>query len=94
MGLFVIILTGINCFNFFLIQGHFGKVYKGRFNEMDVAVKMCKGIPTEEQTKNFLKEGMTLKALNHENIIRFIGNGVTKNSVMIVMEYASGKLTD
>lgn len=61
---------------------------------MDVAVKLCNDTPTEAQTETFLKEGMILKALNHPHVVRFIGNVVMEGSVMIVMEYASGKWTD
>ena len=57
---------------------------------MDVAVKTCRETLSDEQKKKFLQEGNILKQYDHPNIVKLIGIGVSKNPVMIVMEYVPG----
>lgn len=74
-----------------LIQGHFGQVYQGTYQGMDVAVKMYTGKISPEQSKKIVQEGMILKEYNHPNIVRFIGIAAQKHPIMIVTEYVSSK---
>ena len=53
-------------------------------------MKTCRETLSDEQKKKFLQEGNILKQYDHPNIVKLIGIGVSKNPVMIVMEYVPG----
>lgn len=75
---------------FFLMKGHFANVYKARYKNEDVAVKIYREITTAKQRKDFFLEGFMLGQNRHRNIIRFIGFATDRDPMMIVTEYVEG----
>nr|GEW34036.1 serine/threonine-protein kinase HT1-like [Tanacetum cinerariifolium] len=76
-------------------QGAFGKLYKGTYNGIDVAIKLLEKPENDLDRaqlmeQQFQQEVMMLARLKHPNIVRFIG-GCRKPMVWcIVTEYAKG----
>ncbi|KAI7730118.1 hypothetical protein M8C21_029375 [Ambrosia artemisiifolia] len=76
-------------------QGAFGKLYKGSYNGVDVAIKLLekpednvdKAILMEQQ---FQQEVKMLAVLKHPNIVRFVGACCKPMVWCIVTEYAKG----
>lgn len=75
---------------FFLMKGHFANVYKARYKNEDVAVKIYREITTAKQRKDFFLEGFMLGQNRHRNIIRFRGFATDRDPMMIVTEYVEG----
>lgn len=50
----------------FIAEGSFGRVYRGRWNDMTVAFK--KSLKNNELIQEFEKEAVRLSSLNHSNI--------------------------
>ncbi|KAK6927761.1 Serine-threonine/tyrosine-protein kinase, catalytic domain [Dillenia turbinata] len=76
-------------------QGAFGKLYKGTYNNEDVAIKLLERLensPEREQfmEQQFQQEVMMLANLKHSNIVRFIGACRKPMVWCIVTEYAKG----
>lgn len=71
-------------------RGHFANVYKARYKNEDVAVKIYREITTAKQRKDFFLEGFMLGQNWHRNIIRFIGFATDRDPMMIVTEYVEG----
>lgn len=76
-------------------QGAFGKLYKGTYNNEDVAIKLLeKPEDNVERAKlmeqQFQQEVMMLARLKHPNIVRFIGACYKPMVWCIVTEYAKG----
>lgn len=67
-------------------KGSFGTVRKGKWRDLDVAVKL---IETDQEKKAFLVEVQQLSRVNHANIVKLYG-ACTKTRVCLVMEYAEG----
>ncbi|XP_044002104.1 mitogen-activated protein kinase kinase kinase 7-like [Aphidius gifuensis] len=67
-------------------KGSFGVVRKGRWRNIDVAIKH---INTESERIAFGIELVQLSRVSHPNIVRLYG-ACTKNPVCLVMEYAEG----
>ncbi|ESW25000.1 hypothetical protein PHAVU_004G178600 [Phaseolus vulgaris] len=76
-------------------QGAFGKLYRGTYNNEDVAIKILER-PENDSAKaqlmeqQFQQEVMMLATLNHPNIVRFIGACHKPMVWCIVTEYAKG----
>lgn len=76
-------------------QGAFGKLYKGTYNGVDVAIKLLERPENDLERaqlmeQQFQQEVMMLATLKHSNIVRFVG-GCRKPMVWcIVTEYAKG----
>lgn len=70
-------------------SGTFGKVYKGLYNGMEVAVKVIKDIPDERYRKEFDHEVSILRQTNCPYIIKCFGTIEEAGKLMIVMEYAT-----
>ncbi|GFS32022.1 mitogen-activated protein kinase kinase kinase 7 [Nephila pilipes] len=73
---------------FFLVvgKGSFGTVKKGKWRNLDVAIKI---IETEQEKNAFIVEVQQLSRVNHPNIVKLYG-ACTKTPVCLVMEYAEG----
>ncbi|KAI9118783.1 hypothetical protein K1719_010228 [Acacia pycnantha] len=76
-------------------QGAFGKLYRGTYNNEDVAIKILER-PENDLAKaqlmeqQFQQEVMMLATLKHPNIVRFIGACHKPKVWCIVTEYAKG----
>ncbi|KAK4283954.1 hypothetical protein QN277_000851 [Acacia crassicarpa] len=76
-------------------QGAFGKLYRGTYNNEDVAIKILER-PENDLAKaqlmeqQFQQEVMMLATLKHPNIVRFIGACRKPMVWCIVTEYAKG----
>ena len=59
--------------SFLLIQGYFGKVWKGKLieNQREVAVKVC---TSSEESQRFKREIQLMMISDHPNIVQFIGS--------------------
>jgi serine/threonine protein kinase len=69
-------------------RGGFGEVYFAKWNNTVVAVKKIKWEQTSAgRLDAFCKEIVHCGALNHDNIVKFIGACVETPNVCIVMEY-------
>ena len=74
-------------------EGGFGKVYKGIYNHMEVAVKEVN--VTAAQEKEFLREvAMHHKVGNLPGVVRIFGANLTAQPRYIVLELAAGTLHD
>jgi hypothetical protein len=78
-------------------QGGFGRVYRGRLDGQDVAVKVIGGLnlTTEQREaakRTFLNEIQTLERCKHENIVRLLAYGLddTRGQVGLVYELMEG----
>ncbi|XP_024959141.1 serine/threonine-protein kinase STY13-like [Cynara cardunculus var. scolymus] len=76
-------------------QGAFGKLYKGTYNNEDVAIKLLEKPEDDVERANlmeqqFQQEVMMLARLKHPNIVRFIGACYKPIVWCIVTEYAKG----
>ncbi|AQK50105.1 Serine/threonine-protein kinase HT1 [Zea mays] len=76
-------------------QGAFGKLYRGTYNGMDVAIKLLErpeADPEKAQLleQQFVQEVMMLATLRHPNIVKFIGACRKPLVWCIVTEYAKG----
>jgi len=76
-------------------QGAFGKLYRGTYNGMDVAIKLLErpeADPAQAQLleQQFVQEVMMLATLRHQNIVKFIGACRKPMVWCIVTEYAKG----
>ncbi|CAL0312562.1 unnamed protein product [Lupinus luteus] len=76
-------------------QGAFGKLYRGTYNNEDVAIKILErpeNDPSKAQLmeQQFQAEVMMLATLKHPNIVRFIGACHKPMVWCIVTEYAKG----
>lgn len=76
-------------------QGAFGKLYKGTYNGMEVAIKLLErpeADPEKAQLleQQFVQEVMMLATLRHPNIVKFIGACRKPMVWCIVTEYAKG----
>ncbi|CAL5011057.1 unnamed protein product [Urochloa humidicola] len=76
-------------------QGAFGKLYRGTYNGMDVAIKLLErpeADPEKAQLleQQFVQEVMMLSTLRHPNIVKFVGACRKPLVWCIVTEYAKG----
>jgi serine/threonine protein kinase len=63
-------------------SGSFGVVIKGTYNGNHVAIKKIKGLFTEKEMSEFLKEGeLTRNIPHHPNVIRCFGVCLTPLSI-------------
>ncbi|VAI41475.1 unnamed protein product [Triticum turgidum subsp. durum] len=66
-------------------EGGFGKVYKGKLDDLrPVAVKKYKNGTKKEE---FAKEVIVHSQINHKNVVRLFGCCTEENALMIVMEF-------
>ena len=66
-------------------KGSFGVVLRGRWRQMDVAIKVFQ---TEQEHAAFLVELRQLSRVDHENIIKLYGASTQPPYIFLVMEYA------
>jgi mitogen-activated protein kinase kinase kinase 9 len=73
-------------------EGGFGLIYKARWRESTVAVKLLKQEFMKEDTiKDFLNECYAMESLRHPNIVMFLGACTKYPNLAIVLEYCSNK---
>lgn len=73
--------------------GGFGKVYRGFWNNMEVAVKAARQDPDEDISvtlENVRQEAKLFWLLKHENIVSLEGVCLQMPNMCLVMEYARG----
>lgn len=73
--------------------GGFGKVYRGYWNNLEVAVKAARQDPDEDISvtlENVRKEAKLFWLLKHENIVSLEGVCLEMPNMCLVMEYARG----
>ncbi|XP_054714111.1 mitogen-activated protein kinase kinase kinase 7-like [Uloborus diversus] len=68
-------------------KGSFGTVVKGKWRNIDVAVKL---IQTDQEKKAFIVEVKQLSRVDHCNIVKLHGACTKGPEVFLVMEYAEG----
>ena len=66
-------------------KGSFGVVLRGKWRQMDVAIKVFQ---TEQEHAAFLVELRQLSRVDHENIIKLYGASTQPPYIFLVMEYA------
>ncbi|PRP88137.1 tyrosine-protein kinase Fer-like isoform 2 [Planoprotostelium fungivorum] len=73
-------------------HGNFGNVYKGNWNETEVALKSLK---EEGSTDSHWKEEIVLlKKLNHPNVVNLLGVYLHEDNYLMVLEYVSNGSLD
>ncbi|KAK7074858.1 mitogen-activated protein kinase kinase kinase 9 [Halocaridina rubra] len=73
--------------------GGFGRVYRGRWKDQEVAVKAAKQDPDEDisvMIENVRQEAKLFWLLKHENIVALKGVCLVEPNLCLVMEYARG----
>ncbi|BDA51317.1 probable serine/threonine-protein kinase DDB_G0281745 at C-terminar half [Coccomyxa sp. Obi] len=71
-------------------SGTYGKVYKGRWRGVLVAVKVLHRASSENQ-EDLLKEAAILRRLRHPNVVKFLGLGTNgSDQVMMITEFMQG----
>lgn len=81
------------CVNDLIGVGGFGKVYKGIFNDREVAVKAAREDPdfdAEVTLENVVKEAKLFGLLEHVNIVSLVGVCLEQPNVCLVLEYCRG----
>lgn len=74
-------------------EGTFGKVYKGlneRTGELLAVKQLCIVDGTDEDVKQLRREISVMWALDHPNIVRYLGTAQSERFLFIVLEYVSG----
>jgi hypothetical protein len=87
--------------------GQFGKVYLSEYRSPSAedtpglapelrAIKMLRGKASDDDKKEFLREGETmLKIGNHDNLVQLLGVVINKKPMLMVLEYCQyGDLSD
>lgn len=81
--------SDLNISNDLIGAGQQGKVYKGVYEQKDVAVKII--IVSGQNQKYVEKELLIMQSLNHENFIKLIGYCKDTKKLYLVMEYFNGQ---
>ena len=68
-------------------EGGYGIIYRGRWRDCVVAIKMLKYTKKLSQIKDFMSECLAMQALRHPNIVLFIGACTEMPNLGIVLEY-------
>lgn len=90
-GTFLLFKVGEYLLQKRLGSGGVGSVYHAvDHNKREVAIKILEN-PTQMMLDQFLRECMVQKQLQHENIIKVLGQGSYANIFYMVMEYLPGK---
>eukprot|EP01100_Stratorugosa_tubuloviscum_P000516 TRINITY_DN1114_c0_g1_i2.p1 TRINITY_DN1114_c0_g1~~TRINITY_DN1114_c0_g1_i2.p1 ORF type:complete len:457 (+),score=241.05 TRINITY_DN1114_c0_g1_i2:104-1474(+) len=72
-------------------RGGFGKVYKGQYFGIEVAIKQIQEAQTPEEVLFIKREVAILKGIRHPSCVQFIGVTTdTQGCLNIVMEFVSG----
>jgi serine/threonine protein kinase len=77
----------------FIAEGTTGKVYRGQWQGMPVAVKVYKpGTLTEATTANAINEVQMMRRMQHQSLLRLYGACMTPPNLIIVSELCVGSL--
>lgn len=71
-------------------KGSFGEVYKGRYLEREIAVKMLKGKLTSSEKEEFVREVKIMKQLRSEHVMQLDGVCYEPKVACILMKYMPG----
>lgn len=75
-----------------IAEGGFGMIYKAKWRETMVAVKVLKSeLLNEETIKDFLYEYQAMESLRHPNIVTFMGACTKFPNLAIILEYCPNK---
>src|SRR5690242_7210098 len=79
----------------FIAEGGMGAVYRGHDMQTGeiVAIKVLRSeviTETPEMLERFVREGETLRRLNHPNIVKMLGAFETDGQYCLVMDYIRG----
>ena len=75
-----------------IAQGAFGQIFRGKWRETTVAIKLLKkNLMKEETIKDFLNECYAMESLRHPNIVMFMGACTKFPNLAIVLEYCPNK---
>jgi mitogen-activated protein kinase kinase kinase 9 len=70
-------------------EGGYGVIYRGRWRESVVAVKMLKIDMKEEHVRDFIYECYAMESLRHPNIVMFLGACTKPPNLAIVLEFCT-----
>ncbi|BDA51312.1 probable serine/threonine-protein kinase PBL13 at C-terminar half [Coccomyxa sp. Obi] len=70
-------------------QGKFGKVYKARYLQKLVAVKVLTDDSPEQQAA-FLAEALMLRELRHPHIVQYLGHIQLDGKMLLILEFMQG----
>eukprot|EP00756_Hemistasia_phaeocysticola_P004729 Hpha_TRINITY_DN12976_c0_g1::TRINITY_DN12976_c0_g1_i1::g.164348::m.164348 len=73
-----------------LADGFYGRVFRGRLHESEVAVKEQKFRQSQSDFEAFLKEIANLRRVRHQQIVTYYGFCMREGSYCLVMEFCSG----
>uniref|UniRef100_A0A7E4VCE8 Tyrosine-protein kinase n=1 Tax=Panagrellus redivivus TaxID=6233 RepID=A0A7E4VCE8_PANRE len=68
---------------------HIG-VYKKANENVDVAIKMLKGVMHKKERCQFIKEARIMRKFNHPNLVNLIGIAPNETPMMIILELCPG----
>ncbi|KAL0482287.1 serine/threonine-protein kinase/receptor [Acrasis kona] len=78
-----------------ITEGTYGVVFKGKYLESRVAIKLiknsCSALDLDDE---FVKEVEILKSLRHRNIVQFFGACVNQHNKLIITEFMDGTSLD
>ena len=80
-----------------IASGSFGDVFEGKLGERKVAIKIFKQSCSDEKTREmFIEESTINNAMNHPNIVPFIGSSVSNDGTIAIISQwiPSGSLYD
>lgn len=76
-------------------EGHFGKIYLGRYREQPVAIKLLEGQLTSQDKQQFLREVQIMSRCRHPHITQLLGAALENQQACLVMEHMEkGSLYD
>ena len=75
-----------------IAQGAFGQIFRGKWRETTVAIKLLKKkLMKEETIKDFLNECYAMESLRHPNIVMFLGACTKFPNLAIILEFCPNK---
>jgi serine/threonine-protein kinase len=77
-------------------SGSMGTVYRGRSEKLDrqLAVKLIRDDPTEEERERFLREGRAAAQVHSEHVVRVFASGEVGEHLYLVLELVEGESLD
>jgi serine/threonine protein kinase len=77
-------------------KGAFGEVYKSKWNNIKIAIKVLiwNGSHNEGAQNSFISEVLTLGSIQHTNLVRLLGYYIEGSKHVLVYEYMSNSSLD